>query len=55
MALDAAVTLAKNYITEAIANADQLSVGHGHGPVHHFHAMWRRIEDGEGNEKSNPA
>jgi hydroxymethylpyrimidine/phosphomethylpyrimidine kinase len=55
MVLDAAVTLAKNYITEAIANADQLSVGHGHGPVHHFHAMWRRIEDGEGNEKSNPA
>jgi hydroxymethylpyrimidine/phosphomethylpyrimidine kinase len=47
MALDAAVTLAKNYITEAIAAADQLSVGHGHGPVHHFHAMWRRIEDGE--------
>jgi hydroxymethylpyrimidine/phosphomethylpyrimidine kinase len=55
MALDAAVTLAKNYITEAIANADQLSVGHGHGPVHHFHAMWRRFEVGEGNEKSNPA
>jgi hydroxymethylpyrimidine/phosphomethylpyrimidine kinase len=47
MALDAAVTLAKNYITEAIAAADRLSVGHGHGPVHHFHAMWRRIEDGE--------
>jgi hydroxymethylpyrimidine/phosphomethylpyrimidine kinase len=47
MALDAAVTLAKNYITEAIAAADQLSVGQGHGPVHHFHAMWRRIEDGE--------
>ena len=53
--LDAAVTLAKNYITAAIGAADQLSVGHGHGPVHHFHAMWRRFEDGVGNEKSNPA
>jgi hydroxymethylpyrimidine/phosphomethylpyrimidine kinase len=55
MALDAAVTLAKNYITAAIAAADRLSVGHGHGPVHHFHAMWKRIEDGEKDEKSNTA
>jgi hydroxymethylpyrimidine/phosphomethylpyrimidine kinase len=47
-----AVTLAKNYVTAAIAAADQLNVGHGHGPVHHFHAMWRRTEDGESNEKS---
>jgi hydroxymethylpyrimidine/phosphomethylpyrimidine kinase len=35
-----AVTLAKNYVTEAIAAADRLAVGHGHGPVHHFHALW---------------
>ncbi|MEX2127828.1 MAG: bifunctional hydroxymethylpyrimidine kinase/phosphomethylpyrimidine kinase [Xanthobacteraceae bacterium] len=47
-----AVTLAKNYVTEAIAAADQLSVGHGHGPVHHFDAMWKRIEYGERNEKA---
>jgi hydroxymethylpyrimidine/phosphomethylpyrimidine kinase len=47
-----AVTLAKNYLTAAIAAADQLGVGHGHGPVHHFHAMWKRIEDGEKNEKA---
>lgn len=53
--LDAAVTLSKNYITAAIGAADQLSVGHGHGPVHHFHAMWKRFEDGVKNEKSNPA
>ena len=32
---------AKAYVTEAIRHADQLSVGTGHGPVHHFHAMWR--------------
>ncbi|MEL7213177.1 MAG: bifunctional hydroxymethylpyrimidine kinase/phosphomethylpyrimidine kinase [Pseudomonadota bacterium] len=29
----------KAYITAAIAAADTLSVGHGHGPVHHFHAL----------------
>jgi len=32
---------AKAYVTEAIRHADQLSVGTGHGPVHHFYAMWR--------------
>ncbi len=36
-----AVSLAKNYITEAIASADKLGIGHGHGPVHHFHALWK--------------
>ncbi|MFG1463187.1 bifunctional hydroxymethylpyrimidine kinase/phosphomethylpyrimidine kinase [Xanthobacter sp. DSM 24535] len=39
--LEAAVRAAKDYITGAIAAADQLAVGHGHGPVHHFHALWR--------------
>jgi hydroxymethylpyrimidine/phosphomethylpyrimidine kinase len=34
-----AVTLAKKYITNAIAKA--FAVGSGHGPVHHFHALWR--------------
>jgi hydroxymethylpyrimidine/phosphomethylpyrimidine kinase len=37
----AAVSNAKEYITGAIAGADQLSVGSGHGPVHHFHRLWR--------------
>jgi hydroxymethylpyrimidine/phosphomethylpyrimidine kinase len=32
---------AKAYLTEALRNADQLSVGSGHGPVHHFHSLWR--------------
>jgi hydroxymethylpyrimidine/phosphomethylpyrimidine kinase len=32
-----AVRNAKAWITEAIAAADRLEVGHGHGPVHHFH------------------
>ena len=36
-----AVTEAKRWLTEAIRQADRLEVGQGHGPVHHFHALWR--------------
>ena len=36
-----AVRTAKTYLAGAIAAADQLSVGSSHGPVHHFHALWR--------------
>jgi hydroxymethylpyrimidine/phosphomethylpyrimidine kinase len=35
-----AVQAAKDWLTEAIAAADTLQVGHGHGPVHHFHRIW---------------
>jgi hydroxymethylpyrimidine/phosphomethylpyrimidine kinase len=38
--LSEAVTDAKTYVTQAIAAADELSIGHGRGPVHHFHAWW---------------
>ena len=31
---------AKDYVSKAIAAADRLDVGKGHGPVHHFHAFW---------------
>ncbi|MGD8207274.1 MAG: bifunctional hydroxymethylpyrimidine kinase/phosphomethylpyrimidine kinase [Thiohalocapsa sp.] len=31
---------AKTYVAEAIAHADELTVGSGHGPTHHFHALW---------------
>jgi hydroxymethylpyrimidine/phosphomethylpyrimidine kinase len=37
--LGSAVRHAKDYITAAIAAADRLQIGHGHGPVHHFHAF----------------
>jgi hydroxymethylpyrimidine/phosphomethylpyrimidine kinase len=37
----AAARRAKAYLTQALAHADQLGVGKGHGPVHHFHAMWK--------------
>jgi hydroxymethylpyrimidine/phosphomethylpyrimidine kinase len=33
---------AKVWLTGALAAADRLEVGHGHGPVHHFHALWSR-------------
>jgi hydroxymethylpyrimidine/phosphomethylpyrimidine kinase len=32
---------AKAYVTAAIAAADRLRVGHGHGPLHHFFDHWR--------------
>ncbi len=35
-----AVRSAKRYITGAIAHADELEVGSGHGPTHHFHGVW---------------
>ena len=38
--LVSAVQAGKAYISAAIAAADRLSIGHGHGPVHHFHALW---------------
>jgi len=38
--LPRAVAHAKNYITEAIRHADELTIGAGAGPVHHFHAVW---------------
>ncbi|MGI9501099.1 MAG: bifunctional hydroxymethylpyrimidine kinase/phosphomethylpyrimidine kinase [Geminicoccaceae bacterium] len=41
IALPDAARLAKDYVGRAIAAADRLDVGHGHGPVHHFHAFWQ--------------
>jgi hydroxymethylpyrimidine/phosphomethylpyrimidine kinase len=35
-----AVRRAKNYLTNALRHADELAVGGGHGPVHHFQALW---------------
>lgn len=42
LGLTAAATLAKAYVTRAIATADALTVGQGHGPTHHFHAHSQR-------------
>jgi len=38
--LESAVRDAKAWITDAIAAADRFAVGHGHGPVHHFHKFY---------------
>lgn len=36
-----AVSEAERYIHAAISAADKLQIGKGHGPVHHFHALWQ--------------
>lgn len=41
-AVEEAVRQAKRWLTTAIAHSGELSVGKGHGPVHAFHALWRR-------------
>ena len=38
--LTEAVTQAHGYLQGAIARADDLCIGQGHGPVHHFHQVW---------------
>ena len=38
--METAVRGAKAWISAAIAAADRLGVGHGHGPVHHFHGFY---------------
>lgn len=40
LTLREAVSAAKTYVHGAILNADRLSIGKGHGPTHHFHAIW---------------
>lgn len=41
--LDTSVSKAHAYLQTAIANADALNIGAGHGPVHHFHHVWGQI------------
>lgn len=45
----AAVRDAREYLMGAIRAAGELEVGHGHGPLHHFHEVWprRRAVTGE--------
>jgi hydroxymethylpyrimidine/phosphomethylpyrimidine kinase len=40
----AAVRGAKEYVSGALLASDALDVGSGHGPLHHFHALWTRRE-----------
>lgn len=38
--LQGALERAHAWLHEAIKAADQIDIGHGHGPVHHFHEAW---------------
>jgi hydroxymethylpyrimidine/phosphomethylpyrimidine kinase len=40
LALDDAIGTAHQWLHGAIKAADQLGIGQGHGPVHHFHQFW---------------
>jgi len=41
MPLEAAVVAAHRWLHGAIKAADELDIGQGHGPVHHFYDIWR--------------
>ena len=45
MPLPVAVRQAKDWLVEALRAADGLGIGHGHGPVHHFHGLWPQLEE----------
>jgi hydroxymethylpyrimidine/phosphomethylpyrimidine kinase len=38
--VETAVREARRWLGNAIARSGELEVGHGHGPIHHFHALW---------------
>ena len=40
LSLAEAVRAAKSYVTDALAAAERIKIGTGHGPVHHFQAWW---------------
>ncbi|CUH49888.1 bifunctional hydroxymethylpyrimidine kinase/phosphomethylpyrimidine kinase [Ruegeria atlantica] len=40
LSMPQAVAQAHDYLQGAIAQADALDIGQGHGPVHHFHQVW---------------
>ena len=39
-----AARTAKAYVAGAIAAADTLRIGQGHGPTHHFHDLWTTLK-----------
>jgi hydroxymethylpyrimidine/phosphomethylpyrimidine kinase len=43
LSMQDAVRGAKIYLTSALIKADELGIGHGKGPVHHFHALWPKL------------
>ncbi|MCB1884780.1 MAG: bifunctional hydroxymethylpyrimidine kinase/phosphomethylpyrimidine kinase [Geminicoccaceae bacterium] len=43
--LPAAVGEAKRYLEGAIRAGADMGIGHGHGPVHHFHRLWPHLAE----------
>jgi hydroxymethylpyrimidine/phosphomethylpyrimidine kinase len=43
LSMQDSVREAKAYLHDALAASEELDVGHGHGPVHHFHELWRTL------------
>ncbi|MEN5296975.1 bifunctional hydroxymethylpyrimidine kinase/phosphomethylpyrimidine kinase [Brucella sp. TWI559] len=43
LVLEQALHEAHAYLQAAIRSANSLQVGSGHGPVHHFHALWEMV------------
>lgn len=41
LSLSAAVSVAHRWLQAAIRAGDRLEIGHGQGPVHHFHEIWQ--------------
>lgn len=39
--LTEATRAAKDYINNAIIHGSEYTIGHGHGPVHHFYKFWK--------------
>ncbi|WP_035782407.1 bifunctional hydroxymethylpyrimidine kinase/phosphomethylpyrimidine kinase, partial [Arthrobacter sp. H14] len=37
---NAALTLTKSWLQDSLTHADELNVGSGNGPLHHFHQLW---------------
>jgi hydroxymethylpyrimidine/phosphomethylpyrimidine kinase len=44
--VEASVRGAKRYLSGALAAGGMLDVGHGRGPLHHFHDVWQAAEAG---------
>jgi len=40
--MEQAIQKSKHWLTEAIRHSDELEIGNGSGPVHHFHALWSK-------------
>ncbi|WP_255453915.1 bifunctional hydroxymethylpyrimidine kinase/phosphomethylpyrimidine kinase [Cryobacterium sp. Hz9] len=36
----ASLSMTKSWVQESLEHADELEVGTGRGPIHHFHRLW---------------